>query len=104
MVTKGVWRTVRAQLQFEWDPSKAARNIAKHQVSFEEAVTVFDDPMFITVVDEEHSVDEERYITIGLSKGGQLLMVAHTDREGRTRIISARKATKKEGRFYAEAD
>ncbi len=91
------------ELQFEWDPNKAARNIEKHQVSFDEAATVFDDPMFITVVDEEHSVDEERYITIGLSKQGRLLMVAHTDREGRIRIISARKATKREEQFYAEA-
>jgi len=93
-----------AELQFEWDPNKAARNIEKHQVSFEEAATVFDDPMFITVIDEEHSVDEERYITIGLSKCGRWLMVAHTDREGRIRIISARKATKKEEQFYAEAE
>ena len=60
--------------------------------------------MFITVIDEEHSVDKERYITVGLSKRGRLLMVAHTDREGRIRIISARKATKKEEQFYAEAE
>lgn len=92
------------KLQFEWDPNKAAKNIEKHQVSFDEAATVFDDPMFITVIDEEHSVDEERYITVGLSKRGRLLMVAHTDREGRIRIISARKATKKEEQFYAEAE
>ena len=92
------------KLQFEWDPNKAAKNIEKHQVSFDEAAMVFDDPMFITVVDGEHSVDEERYITVGLSKRGRLLMVAHTDREGRIRIISARKATKKEEQFYAEAE
>ena len=92
------------ELQFEWDPNKAAKNVEKHQVSFEEAATVFDDPMFITFIDEEHSVDEERYITTGLSNRGRLLLVAHTDREGRIRIISARKATKKERRFYAEAE
>ena len=92
------------KLQFEWDPNKAAKNIEKHQVSFDEAATVFDNPMFITVIDEEHSVDKERYITVGLSKRGRLLMVAHTDREGRIRIISARKATKKEEQFYAEAE
>jgi len=91
-------------LQFEWDETKATKNIEKHRVSFDEAATVFDDPMFITFVDEEHSVDEERYITIGLSKQGRLLMVAHTDREGRIRIISARKATKIEEHFYAEAE
>ena len=92
------------ELQFEWDPNKAARNIEKHQVSFDEAATVFDDPMFITVIDEEHSIDEERYITIGLSKYGRLLLVAHTEREERIRIISARKATRKEEQFYAEAE
>lgn len=92
------------ELQFEWDPNKAARNIEKHRVSFDEAATVFDDPMFITVIDEEHSIDEERYITIGLSKYGRLLLVAHTEREERIRIISARKATRKEEQFYAEAE
>ena len=91
-------------LQFEWDPNKAVRNIEKHRVSFEEAATVFDDPLFITVIDEEHSVEEERYITIGLSQRGRLLLVAHTDRAGQIRIISARKATKREERFYAEAE
>jgi len=91
-------------LQFEWDPNKATRNVEKHQVSFEEAATVFDDPLFITVIDEEHSVEEERYITIGLSQRGRLLLVAHTDRAGRIRIISARKATKREERFYAEVE
>jgi hypothetical protein len=89
------------KLQFEWDPNKATFNIRKHNVSFEEAATIFYDPMFITVVDEEHSIDEERYISIGLSADGQLLMVAHTDRHEQIRLISARKATKKEEKFYA---
>jgi uncharacterized protein len=89
--------------QFEWNPAKAKTNLAKHDVSFNEASTVFDDPMFITVLDDEHSQDEQRYITIGLSKDGQLLMVAHTERDNRVRIISARKATKNEEKFYAEA-
>jgi len=92
------------ELKFEWDPNKATKNVKGHRVSFEEAATVFDDPMFITFVDEEHSVDEERYITIGLSKRGRLLLVAHTDHEGQIRIISARKATKKEELFYAETE
>ena len=65
---------------------------------------MFDDPMFITFIDEEHSVDEERFITIGLSKHGRLLMVAHTDYEGKIRIISARTAVKNEEQFYAEAE
>jgi len=60
--------------------------------------------MFITFVDEEHSRDEERYITIGVSKRGRLLVVAHTDREGQIGVISARKATRREGEFYAEAE
>jgi len=90
--------------QFEWDPNKAARNVADHQVSFGEAATVFDDLMFITVIDEEHSDDEERYITIGLSQWGRLLLVAHTDRAGRIRIISARRATKREERFYVTTE
>ncbi len=91
------------KLHFEWDPEKADKNIKKHDISFDESATVFDDPMFITVIDEEHSVDEERYITIGLSKHGRLLMVAHTDRDGQIRIISSRKATKKEEEFYANS-
>ena len=90
--------------RYEWDAHKSAKNIQKHAVTFEEAATVFDDPMFVTVVDAEHSTDEERYITIGLSKQGRLLMVAHTDRRERIRIISARKATRKETKFYAEID
>lgn len=90
------------KLEFEWDTHKAARNVEKHQVSFEEAASVFEDPLFITLVDEEHSLDEERYITIGLSQRGRLLMVAHTERYNLIRIISARRATKREGKFYAE--
>jgi uncharacterized DUF497 family protein len=93
-----------SKTRFEWDNTKAIKNLRKHQVSFDEAATVFNDPMFITFIDEEHSLDEERYITLGLSNHGRLLIVAHTEREGKIRIISARKATKKEARFYAEAD
>jgi len=65
--------------------------------------TVFDDPMFIMVLDDDHSQDEQRYITIGLSVNNRLLMVAHTERDDRIRIISARKATKNEEKFYAQA-
>jgi len=89
---------------FEWDRDKAARNLEKHAVSFEEASSVFDDPLFIMVIDDEHSADEERYITIGRSARDRLLVVAHTDRKGRIRIISARPATRGEERFYAESD
>jgi len=89
-------------LEFEWDPVKAKSNLQKHQVSFEEASTVFNDPLFITFLDVEHSSDEERYITMGLSRRRRLLLVAHTDRQERIRIISAREATKNEQRFYEE--
>lgn len=93
-----------AETSFEWDSQKAKKNLAKHKVSFEEAATVFHDPMFITVVDDEHSLDEERYITLGLSNRGRLVMVAHTDRTDMIRIISARPATKQEEKFYADAE
>jgi uncharacterized DUF497 family protein len=89
---------------FEWDPEKAEKNLRKHEVSFEEAGSVFDDPMFITVLDEEHSGDEERYITIGYSDKSRLLLVAHAERDNRIRIISARKATENEEKFYKEAE
>lgn len=95
---------METELQFEWDERKAARNMEKHQVTFDEARTVFDDLMFITFIDDEHSLDEERYMTIGLSNHGRVLIVAHTDREGQARIISARKATKREEQYYAAAD
>ena len=90
------------KLNFEWDPAKERKNFRKHEVSFEEASSVFDDPIFITVLDEEHSADEERYITIGVSNKNRLLLVAHTERNDRIRIISARKATKNEEKFYKE--
>jgi len=90
------------KLKFEWDPEKAHTNRAKHRISFEEASTVFADPLFITFLDIEHSQDEERYITLGLSAHQRLLMIAHTEHELVIRIISARKATKSEQRFYEE--
>jgi uncharacterized DUF497 family protein len=88
---------------FEWNPAKARSNLQKHQVDFEEASTIFDDPLFITFLDEERSADEERYITIGFSDKKSLLMVAHTERNDCIRIISARKVTKNEEKFYQEA-
>jgi uncharacterized DUF497 family protein len=90
-------------VSFEWEPQKAKINLQKHQVDFEEASTIFDDPLFITFLDDEHSQDEERYISIGLSNKKRLLMVAHTERKHKIRIISARKATKNEEEFYQEA-
>jgi len=89
------------KLQFEWDPEKA--NLKKHKIGFEEAIAIFEDPQFISFLDEEHSAEEERYITIGLSNKIRLLMAAHTERKKHVRIISARKATKNEEKFYNEA-
>lgn len=90
--------------EFDWDPDKAVRNVEKHGIAFEEAATVFDDPLFISFVDDLHSSDEERYITLGKSQRDRLLLVAHAERGTRIRIISARAATRAEERFYAEAE
>ena len=87
-------------MEFEWDDNKAAENLRKHKVSFIEAATVFGDFVGITVPDTAHSADEDRYITVGWSKLGRLLIVAHTEREERIRIISARTLTAKEKRAY----
>lgn len=89
-------------MKFEWNPEKAAKNFRKHGVAFSEAVTVFGDFLSITFPDPDHSFEESRYITIGLSNRGRLLMVAHTDRGDRIRIISARKTTRQERKFYEE--
>lgn len=87
-------------LEFEWDPDKATSYAKKHGVPFEEAGTVFGDPLALTVYDPDHSEDEGRFITMGDSGEGRLLIVSHTDREDRIRIISARQATHKERRAY----
>jgi hypothetical protein len=89
-------------MEFEWDPKKAARNLKDHKVSFEEAATVFGDPLSLTYPDPDHSFDEYRFITIGSSIDGKLLLISHTDRDEKIRIISAREATKREKRFYEE--
>ncbi len=86
---------------FAWDPAKAAHNFKKYGVHFEEARTVFADPGSLTVHDETHSHHEDRWFTLGLSAAGRLLAVAHTDREGRIRLISARPATRGEARDFA---
>ncbi|AFY93561.1 BrnT family toxin [Chamaesiphon minutus] len=89
-------------MEFEWNPNKAAINLSKHGISFQEAATVFDDSLSMTFPDSDHSVGENRYIIIGMSSLGQLLVVSHTEREERIRIISARTATRAEKRFYEE--
>jgi uncharacterized DUF497 family protein len=80
-------------MQFEWDPKKAKQNLIKHGVSFDEAVAAFYDPLSATFDDPNHSENEQRYITIGFSSQGRLLVVAHAERGGNIRIISARCAT-----------
>ena len=87
---------------YEWDPAKAAVNIRKHSVSFEEAASVSLDPAALTFIDPDHSEDEERAITIGRSARGRVLFVAHTERRDRIRIISARRATRREQEQYGE--
>jgi uncharacterized protein len=89
-------------VNFEWDPKKAARNLKKHKISFKEAATVFGNSLSITYADPDHSIDENRFITIGGSRKGRLLMVAHTDRGDSIRIINAREATRQERQFYEE--
>lgn len=90
---------------FEWNPDKAKKNIHKHKISFERASTIFHDPNAISIVDEEHSKKEERWLTIGLDNNGVLLVVSHTFKTENTntriiRIISARKADKLEAQDY----
>ncbi len=87
-------------LDFEWDEAKAAGNRKKHGVAFEEAATVFGDKLGLTVFDPDHSKVEERFLTVGRSARGRLLIVSHADRDGRLRIISARKLTPKERKAY----
>jgi hypothetical protein len=89
-------------MHFEWHPEKALANLAKHAVSFEEAMEAFRDPLSITILDPGHSEDEDRFVLIGLSPAGRLLVVVHTDRGASIRIISARRATKRERRTYEQ--
>jgi uncharacterized DUF497 family protein len=87
-------------LQFEWDEAKSAENLHKHGVSFEEAITIFSDPNTITIFDLEHSDAEDRFIDIGLSASGRVLVVVYTERGPRICIISCRKATPAERGQY----
>ena len=89
-------------MEFEWDPDKAAGNLAKHGVSFQEAASVFGDTLAITYYDPDHSDDEDRYLTFGHSAGGRLLVISHIDRGEHTRIISARSMTRRERQKYEQ--
>ncbi len=87
-------------MEFEWDADKSASNLKKHGVTFAEAMTVFGDPLEIVILDPDHSEEEPRFISMGLSAGGRLIVVAYTERLARTRIISAREATRGERKQY----
>jgi uncharacterized protein len=89
-------------MRFEWDPKKADANLRKHGVSFEEATTALRDDLALTGHDPDHSLDEDRFVTFGVSAQGRLLVVAHTERRSVIRIISARPATKSERNIYEE--
>jgi uncharacterized DUF497 family protein len=89
-------------VQFEWDPAKAAANLKRHRVSFHAAAAVLEDPLSTTFPDEAHSEAEARFLTIGASTRGHLLVVAHTERNDTVRIISARRATRREREFYEQ--
>ena len=87
-------------MRFEWDRAKAEANRRKHRVSFDEATTIFFDPLSVTIADPDHSSTERRFVTIGLSSGGRLLVVAHTERGSILRLISARPASASERKRY----
>ena len=89
-------------LEFEWDPEKADANQKKHGVSFNEASTVFADPLSLTIPDPDHSEREERMLLLGTSRSGRLLVIAHTWQDRRIRLISAREANRRERNDYEE--
>ncbi len=91
-------------MRFDWDPAKAAKNVANHAVSFEEAQSVFGDPLATTIGDPDHSVGEERFLTTGFSRQQRLLIVWHTEAEDGIRIIGAREATPRERRVYESGE
>lgn len=89
-------------MEFEWDEDKATTNLKKHNVAFDEAASVFGDPLAVTFADPDHSADEARFIILDSSNRNRVLIISHTDREDRVRIISARKATPRERKVYEE--
>jgi uncharacterized protein len=89
-------------MKFIWDERKAEKNLLKHGVAFEEAKTVFEDSLYVDFYDPDHSQNEERYLIIGMSSQGRLLIVSYTERENSTRLISARETTRSEREAYEE--
>ena len=107
--THGAWahhedNGYTGRVRFTWDPTKAAENLQKHGVDFREAATVFDDPLSTTFQDADHSEGEQRFLIIGMSALGRILVVSHTDTGGTIRIISARSTTRREKHFYEDND
>jgi hypothetical protein len=90
-------------VELEWDADKARANAAKHGVTFEEAATVFSDPLELTILDPSHSVEEDRYVSVGTSAAGRLVVIGYTERGSKIRVISARRATMREQHDYEEA-
>lgn len=90
-------------MKFEWDKNKSIANLSKHKVSFDEAKTVFSDPLYIDFYDIDHSDDEHRYIIVGQSQQGRILIVSYTEREDVIRLISARQATRRERETYEQS-
>ena len=88
--------------EFEWDDAKAEVNVWRHGISFEEASTVFGDPLAILLPDPDHSHEEERFLVLGMSSRRRMLVVSHAERPPRTRLISARLATRQERRQYED--
>ncbi|MCW5962168.1 MAG: BrnT family toxin [Pyrinomonadaceae bacterium] len=89
-------------MEFEWNEGKAKANLAKHEVAFDEAKTVFNDPLFVIFADPDHSSEEKRFVILGESNKGKLLVVAFTERQTKIRLISARKATLTERKNYEQ--
>ncbi len=90
-------------MELDWDADKARANAAKYGVTFEEAASVFWDPLELTIQDPNHSIDEDRFVSLGTSAAGRLLVVGYTERGSKIRVIFARRATKREQHDYEEA-
>ena len=91
-------------MEFEWEAGKAAANLQQHDVSFEEALTVFGDALASTIPDPDHSLGEHRFVTVGLASSQRLIVVCHTERSDRIRLISARQANRRERKAYEESN
>jgi uncharacterized DUF497 family protein len=89
-------------VEFEWDPEKERANLVRHGITFAEAATVLRDPLELTVPDPDHSMHEDRYVSIGTATTGRILVVGYTERRGKIRLIFARRATRRERHVYQE--